>query len=123
MRRNARQATEKAFGGEPLLDVLDRGAVPGALRTFRLGLDEDLLAGRLREGVLDDLVGSSGVAGQALLVGGDRLRTEAAADEDGEDDEGEPYEDGLAAVLRAPATGAGGEVLLFHGGSLGRMGH
>ena len=110
-------------GGEPLLDVLDGGAVAGALRALRLGLDEDLLTSRLREGVLDDLVGAGGVAGQALLVGGDRLGAEAAADQRGDDHEGEPAEDRLLAMLRAPATGSRGEVLLFHGGSLGRKRH
>jgi hypothetical protein len=39
---------------------------------------------------------------------------EVAADEKGDDDEGEPSEDGLLAVLRGPASGASREVGARH---------
>ena len=69
------------WAARPLLDVLDGGAVGRVVRARGLGLDEDLLARGLREAVLDDLGGRAGVAGQALLVGRDRLGAEVAADE------------------------------------------
>ena len=98
-------------------DVVDRG---GELRITDLepvlALDEHGLAGLVGEaGGLDDLVAALGLAVAGVLVG-ERLVPDHPAEHGGEDHEGEPAEDGLLAVLRAPAAGARSETLRLHSG-------
>ena len=57
------------------------------------------------------LVGAAGLADAVVARRSSVLRAHRAADEDGQDHEGEPAEDGLLSVLGAPPTGARSEVV------------
>ena len=96
-------------------DVVDRGGeLRVAVRGLALALHEHLLAGLLREACSrDGLVGGARLAVAHVLVR-QVVHTDGAADEGGEDDEEDPTEDRALAVLCAPATGAGSEVLFRH---------
>ena len=92
-------------GGEALVVVRDLAA---------LGLDQYLLARLLREaGGGDRLVGALRLAVAHVLVRQHAL-ADGAADHGGQHDEEDPSENGALPVLRAPAPGAGGEVVLLH---------
>ena len=94
-------------------DVFDRRAEGGIVGGLRVGLDQDpldLLVGLLREGLLDDRVGPSGLPDDEIalleVLGSDR-----PADDDGGDHEREPTEDRGLPVTCAPATHPGREVV------------
>jgi hypothetical protein len=86
-------------------------------------LDEHLLPGLLgKTGGGDRLVGDSGLAVAGVLAIELLLADRTACDRR-DDDERQPAEDRRLAMLRAPAAGAGGEVV-SHGGLLrGRLHH
>ncbi len=75
-----------------------------------LALDQHQLARLVGEaGGRDDHVAALGLAAaRRRLV--DLVQADPAADDGGEDDEQDPAEDRGLAVLRAPATGSGGEI-------------
>src|SRR4029079_15797635 len=88
-------------------------------------LDQDALGVLLGEVRGYSLVGTAGLAGSVLVVG-ERLHADRAADEYGQDHEREPSEDGLLSMLSALSTGARSEVVRavgagtrVHGVSLG----
>jgi hypothetical protein len=84
------------------------GARPGP------GLDEHLLVDVVREaGGRDRAICDLGLAVAHGLVG-QLLRADRAADERRDDHEGQPAEDRLLAVPRAPEPGARGEVAFLH---------
>jgi hypothetical protein len=108
-------------GRERRLDVLDRlcaleapdgvahrrGECRVADPRSTLPLDEDLLGGLIGEaGVGDRLVGDARLAVAVVLLG-DVLLADHAAQHGGDDDEGEPSEDGLLAVLRGSSVRRG----------------
>jgi hypothetical protein len=96
------------------LRVLDGQAV--------LALDEHGLGRDLGEaGGLDDLVAALGLSVAHVLVG-ELLLADHPAEDGREDHEGEPAEDRLLAMLRAPPAGARSEVAGLHvvGRLLGR---
>jgi hypothetical protein len=110
--------------GEAALDVGDRGSerrvVDGLGAVARL--EQDLLGvviGKSRVG--EDLVRGLRLAAALVLVG-DVLGADERAQRHRDDDEGDPAEDRLAAVLRAPASRAGGDALAIHGCSFGSWG-
>ena len=74
-----------------------------------LALDEDALVGVLGEVLRGDLVGTPGLADAEVGVV-ERPGSDRAADEHGGDHEGEPAEDRLLPVVRAPAARARCEV-------------
>ena len=72
-------------------------------------LDQDQLGVRLQLGRFERGLGPPGLSGHGFGVA-QGLLPHGAADEHGENDEGEPSEDGDLAVRRAPAGGAGCDV-------------
>ena len=83
----------------------------GSLASSVVALDQDALAGGLLEPGVEDRVHPAGLAGPGR-VGVDALRSDGAADREGDDDEREPAERGGLPVAGAPAAHAGREVAL-----------
>src|SRR5215210_3644132 len=109
---------------QPLLYISDAGLELRITRLERLALDENLLAGLVRVGVLQDHVGLAGLSGHALALLEVLLRNEVEPDDQRDEHKCEPPEDGLPAVLDAPAPdtcckvvvglGLGGAALSSH---------
>ena len=76
-----------------------------------LALDEDRLPGLVGEGLAGDLVETARLADAGVVVL-QRVGSDRAADEDGENHEHEPSDDGLLPVLGAPAAGSRCQVWL-----------
>ncbi len=98
------------FSADAAGDVAHGGAHAGighgrALRP----LDQDGLLGLLLgEGVLEDAVRATRVAGAARAVV-TLHESDALADEDGDEDERRPQAEGGLGMVRAPTAGAGGK--------------
>src|SRR5207244_2715339 len=104
--------------------VVDDDMEPGAVGRRGLGLDEDELTLLLvvlvvEAGVVDDVIAALGLA--AVLVGVlDVDRAGLEAEHGCEADERQPAKDRLLAVLRAPATHAGRQIVgTLEGGQFG----
>ena len=96
--------------GDPRDDVVDRGSEGGILGSQRAALDQDVLAGRVLEAVVQDPVHAAGLAG-ACCVRVDVLHADDVAEPECEKDEGEPAERSGLPVSGAPASHAGRVVL------------
>ena len=99
-------------GVEALGEVGGDGAVGGVADGAVLGLDEHHLAGRLLEArVVQRLRGAAGLA-DAGLGRVERLRADGVADEERDEDEGDPAEDRRLRVRTAPTSHPMREVAL-----------
>ena len=120
-RADVRDRVERGDLGD---DVVHSRCERRILDGQRVALDEDALAGRPFEVVVEDLVDAAGLAhARGGLL--DLLGPADNAEREGDEDEAEPAEDGGLAVLRAPTPHPAGEIgrsPRFVGGSGCRLG-